>query len=242
MKSVKSICGIMGLLMMIVSLGCKDSNSSVNSIGPTSTNVSSTYEPIEMKDSIETPSVMSYDTAKWVDLTSLLNHAQFEIKYASEDNFTGKKIYDCPACYVRKELSAGIVSIEQQAYELGLGLLIYDCYRPSVYQQRLWDVKPDPRYVMPPSKGSNHSRGIAIDLTLFELESGELLDMGTDFDHLGAESHRDHPKLSEAAKANRELLLQLMRNNNFNSIRTEWWHFDYKNKNFPVESFTWNCD
>ncbi len=239
MRSVKLI---IGLFLFSFNIGCKDSNSSLNSTVQNSNIVSSIEVSPETKDSIGDPLAVVIDTTKWVDLSLILNYALFDIKYATKDNFTGKIIYDCPACFVRKELAARINRIEQQAYEIGLGLFIYDCYRPSIYQQRLWDAKPDRRYVMHPDKGSNHSRGISIDLTLYELANGNLLDMGSDFDHLGKESHRDYLNLSTSAKSNREKLVQLMTQNNFTSIRTEWWHFDYKNRNFPLESFTWKCD
>lgn len=239
---MNSVNFIVGLFILIFILGCQESNSVLNSSVKSSAVVSINEEPLELNDSIQDLLALDIDTTKWVDLSLALNYAHFDIRYATIDNFTGKQIYDCPACYIRKELAAEIIRVEQQANAMGFGLLIYDCYRPSGYQQRLWEAMPDRRYVMHPSKGSNHSRGVAIDLTLFALESDELLDMGTDFDHLGMESHRDYANLSETAIVNREILLQLMTKNNFRSIRTEWWHFDYKNRNFPLESFMWNCD
>jgi D-alanyl-D-alanine dipeptidase len=93
-----------------------------------------------------------------------------------------KQIYDCARCYMRPEAAEQLRLIRDELKEkYGYGIRIFDCYRPGPYQQRLWDIVPDPNYVTPPNKGSMHSRGLAIDLTLTD-KSGRDLDMGTPFD------------------------------------------------------------
>jgi len=119
---------------------------------------------------------------------------------------------------------------------------MFDCYRPAPYQQRLWDKVPNPSYVTPPSKGSMHSRGAAVDLTLVQLNTGKELDMGTPYDFFGREAHIDFTNLPEATFKNRTKLRQALEEGGFKGIRTEWWHFSYKGKSWPLSNWVWPCD
>ncbi|MDR0292103.1 MAG: M15 family metallopeptidase, partial [Elusimicrobium sp.] len=153
----------------------------------------------------------------------------FDMRYAGADNFTGKKIYDFKSCWLRKDTADAVV----KAYNLlqkrrpGLTFLFYDCYRPQSAHQKLWDTAPDARYVAPPAKGSRHSRGMAVDLTLAD-EGGNPLEMPTNFDSFSPLAHMNYDggKISAAARQNRELLKQIMLSAGFSYTRTEWWHFD----------------
>jgi len=195
------------------------------------------------KDSFEyAKKAPSWDTLLWSDITKLISDAKFDIKYATTDNFTGKVIYDCPACLLRREAATGLVAAAKELRALGYGLIIYDCYRPAPYQQRLWDVVPDPRYVAPPTKGSNHSRGMAIDLSLYFIQTGEELDMGTPYDFFGIEAHPGYPKLGAIPTENRQLLTAAMEQAGFEPITSEWWHYDFKGKRYDVSDFLWNCN
>jgi|GEM_PF-1266713 len=153
----------------------------------------------------------------------------FDMRYATPNNCTKKVIYDFNACWLRDDAARALV----KAYTLlqkrrpGTTFLFYDCYRPSSYHQKLWDAFPDARYVAPPAKGSRHSRGMAVDVTLAG-EDGTPLEMPTEFDNFSPRAHADYNgrKISAEAKANRELLKQVMVAAGFYYTRTEWWHFD----------------
>lgn len=165
-----------------------------------------------------------------------------DIKYATNDNFTKKKIYDCGKCYLRPEAAAKLVEIHNVLKEkYGYGIKVFDCFRPRPYQQRLWDIMPNPSYVTPPEKGSMHSRGLAVDLTIVD-KNGKDLDMGTPYDFFGKEAHQDFTGHSSDINKNRKLLKSIMEENGFGSIRTEWWHYSYRTKSYPLDDWVWECE
>ena len=163
-----------------------------------------------------------------------------DIRYATANNFTKSKIYDCPNCLLRPEAAAAIVQAHQILKKKGLGLKMFDCYRPRPYQQRLWDKVPNADYVTPPAKGSMHSRGAAVDLTIVD-GNGRELDMGTPYDYFGVAAHTDHTDLPAKVLANRKLLRETLEAVGFKGIRTEWWHFSYQSKTFPFSDYVWPC-
>ena len=123
--------------------------------------------------------------------------------------------------------------------QYGYGLKVFDCFRPRPYQQRLWDIVPDPDYVTPPNKGSMHSRGLAVDLTIVD-EKGKDLDMGTPYDFFGKEAHTDYTGHNAEVNKNRQLLKSTMVKVGFKGIRTEWWHFSIPAK-YPLDEWVWAC-
>lgn len=176
---------------------------------------------------------------KEIDNTSGID---IDIKYATKDNFTKKKIYDCGKCYLRPEAAAKLLEIHNVLKEKhGYGIKVFDCFRPRPYQQRLWDIMPNPSYVTPPEKGSMHSRGLAVDLTIVD-KNGKELDMGTPYDFFGKEAHQDYAGHSTEINKNRKLLKSIMEENGFGSIRTEWWHYSYRTKSYPLDDWVWECE
>ena len=158
-----------------------------------------------------------------------------ELAYASENNFTGKKIYDFYNAYLRygtvKKLAAACHELEQ----LGLSILIWDGYRPVSAQAALWEVCPDPAYVSHPVTGTRaHCRGNAVDLTLYDLETGQLLPMPTVFDNFSALADRDYSDCTPEAAENARLLEQIMEKHGFKPYKAEWWHFT-DTDSYPVD-------
>ncbi|THH40084.1 hypothetical protein E4021_08835 [Neolewinella litorea] len=164
-----------------------------------------------------------------------------EIRYATDSNFMERRIYDCGRCFYRPAVARALLAVHHDLRPLGLGLKMYDCYRPGPYQQRLWDVMPDARYVAHPARGSVHSRGAAADLTVVELATGRELDMGTPYDFFGEEAYTTTTDLPEPVLKNRRTLQEAMRRRGFSTIRTEWWHFNYGGPRFPLSEWTWAC-
>lgn len=174
-------------------------------------------------------------------VTDLDPSIKLDIRYATANNFTKSKIYDCPQCLLRPEAAKAIVKAQNALKKKGLGLKMFDCYRPRPYQQRLWDKVPNPDYVTPPAKGSMHSRGAAVDLTIVD-GKGQELDMGTPYDFFGREAHTDNNDLPQQVLSNRRLLRQTMEAAGFKGIRTEWWHFSFQSKDWPLSDYVWPCD
>ncbi len=152
-----------------------------------------------------------------------------------------QKIYDCGRCFYRPDVADALLAAQRQLASRGLGLKMFDCYRPGPYQQRLWDVLPDARYVAPPTRGSAHSRGAAADLTLIDLGSGKELDMGTPYDYFGEEAYTTTTDLPDTVLANRKLLQDVLISHGFATIRTEWWHFNYNGPRPPLSEWVWPC-
>lgn len=158
-----------------------------------------------------------------------------ELAYATEENFTGQKIYDFYNAYLRygtvKKLAAVCAELEQQ----GLGILIWDGFRPVSAQAALWEVCPDPLFVSHPVTGTRtHCRGNAVDLTLCDLETGEALPMPTGFDDFSALGDRDYSDCTPEAAANARLLETVMEKHGFKPFWAEWWHFT-DTESYPVD-------
>lgn len=176
----------------------------------------------------------------FVEIARLDPSIRQEIRYATDNNFTHAVIYDCPNCLLRPEVADALVVANKILNKKGLFLKVFDCYRPQPYQQRLWDKVPNPDYVTPPTKGSMHSRGAAVDLTIVDSDGREL-NMGTSYDFFGAEAHTDYLKLPAEVLVNRRLLRETMEAAGFKGIRTEWWHFSYQKKQYPLSDYVWPC-
>lgn len=151
-----------------------------------------------------------------------------DMRYASNHNFTGRKVYDDDRCALRPQAASCLHKAAVAARMAGLTIKVLDAYRPATAQQVFWELCPDPRYVANPSEGSNHTRGVAVDVTLVDAQ-GEELNMGTSFDYMHEESHHNCPSLPEDAQRNRLLLLGIMLNAGFCPMPTEWWHYQLPN-------------
>lgn len=179
--------------------------------------------------------------ADFIELTTLAPSIRLDIRYATANNFTKTKIYDCARCLLRPEAAQALAEAQEILQKKGYSLKMFDCYRPRPYQQRLWDKVPNPDYVTPPAKGSMHSRGAAVDLTIVDAKGMEL-DMGTPYDFFGEKAHTDYTKLSATILANRDLLRKTLESVGFKGIRTEWWHFSFQKKQFPLADYIWPCE
>ena len=165
----------------------------------------------------------------------------YDLKYATEDNFMGKRVYDCPKCYTRVRTARALIAANREFMEKGVRIRFFDCYRPNSVQYKMWEIMPNPQYVANPRKGSIHNRGGAVDITLETLQ-GTPLDMGTDFDFFGKRAYHDNRALPKKILDNRLLLRETMEKYGFWSVRTEWWHYNLKAASgYPVSDFRWPC-
>jgi zinc D-Ala-D-Ala dipeptidase len=180
---------------------------------------------------------------------STISGIAVDLRYASPDNFVGRDLYspyDCAWLHVDAAAALETMVAWLAARQPGLTPLVLDALRPQRVQQQLWDALDGTglrMYLADPARGSIHSFGMALDITLLD-ERGRELDMGTGFDDL---SERSHPaleaellargELTAAQVANRQLLRDAMRHAGFVGINSEWWHFDCGDRELVRRTF-----
>lgn len=169
-----------------------------------------------------------------INIHSVNPRILLDIKYATHDNFVGCAVYTHSLAFAVQEVAHKLDQAQLLLEELGLGLKIWDAYRPLPVQHILWDKVPDPRYVADPKKGSVHNRGAAVDVTLVDSSGVELV-MPTGFDDFTERAHLDFADLSDEILHNRELLVATMTSVGFKPFATEWWHYDDLNaEEYPL--------
>lgn len=160
-----------------------------------------------------------------------------DIRYATENNFAGQKMYTSDKCYLQQDAAEALAKAAQYAAQEDspFYLCLYDCYRPLSAQKTMWDIHPVPGQVANPKTGSNHNRGTAIDLGPCDA-NGYPLEVPTQFDDFSEQAYAyAREGVSPAAQNNRAALQKVMRKAGFTTIRKEWWHFNYKNANkYPI--------
>lgn len=178
----------------------------------------------------------------FVNLKDYSKDFVYDMKYATSDNFLKAKVYDCAECFLRLKTVKAMLNANAEFMKKGYKIKIFDCYRPLDIQKKMWKIVPNPEYVANPSKGSIHNRGGAVDITLVDT-NGVALDMGTTFDFFGIEASHNYQNLSKEIKSNRALLKTIMIQNGFNSLDSEWWHYNLKSAlNDKVSNAKWKCD
>lgn len=193
----------------------------------------------------------------FVDAATVVPGLRTDIRYAGAHNFTGAPVtgYAAPRCWLTRQAADALAAVQADLAPRGLGLLVYDCYRPLRAVARFvdWAKRPGEetgkREFYPDiaknklfvegyiAARSAHSRGSTVDLTLVELGRGRPLEMGTPFDLFGPASHPDAPGLPPAASADRALLAEAMARRGFAGYDKEWWHFTLRDEPYPATAF-----
>ncbi|WP_322757058.1 M15 family metallopeptidase [Synechococcus sp. CBW1107] len=163
-----------------------------------------------------------------VSLTAISPRPLLELRYASPYNFMGEVLYDQPLAQLRCPVALALQQVQQDLAREGLGLKIWDAYRPLSVQERMWQKIRDPRYVSDPSvNAGRHTRGTAVDVTLVD-RKGKALVMPSDFDDFTAAAHVGSPMATSEQAAHARRLQEAMERRGFVVFPTEWWHFDWK--------------
>lgn len=192
----------------------------------------------------------------FVYVTEIIPNIKQDMRYFGSNNFVGRPItgYKKPVCILSSAAAHALLKVQTALNEQNLGLLVYDCYRPqmAVNDFILWSQNSDERtkslfypnidkkelfkrgYI---ARRSGHTRGSTVDLTIVDLTSNQVLDMGTPFDYLDPLSHPDNRDITPEQFKNRMLLRSLMSKHGFMPIRTEWWHFTLKNEPYKNTYF-----
>lgn len=167
-----------------------------------------------------------------IDLMDGRLDADFQIAYATDDNFTGRPIYKCARALLQPEAAEKLSKAAELAKRLDLRFRIFDAFRPTEAQWALWRFTGGGDYVADPRKGGPHTRGVAVDVTLLGAD-GAALDMGGPFDELSENAWAD-ALVTPAQQRNRHLLLGLMTAAGWDCYLKEWWHFQlFEPRRFP---------
>ncbi len=174
-------------------------------------------------------SVKADSNNRLINIQQYIPGIKLDIRYAGKNNFTGIAVYDREVAYARLPVAKALAAVQKELNKQGLGLKIYDAYRPYSVTVKFFEIASDKNFVANPKKGSRHNRGCAIDLTLIKLKNGKELKMPTEYDSFAAEASPDNMDLPNRVIKNRDLLIAEMKKQGFTVLYNEWWHFDFKN-------------
>ncbi len=195
--------------------------------------------------------------AGFVDATSVVPGLQVDMRYAGEHNFVDRRVdgYEAPVCLLTTQAAQALAQVQADLARLGLGLKVFDCYRPqrAVAHFARWardlddqstkaefypNVDKDQLFALGYiAEHSGHSRGSTADVTIVDLASGAEIDMGSPFDLFDTRSWPLDQTVSAQAQANRLILQTAMMRHGFRPLREEWWHFTLINEPHPETYF-----
>ncbi len=195
---------------------CVSQNISVNKYGL----------EVVSKKKVYIAEVQHDSTKHLIELKSLMPNVVYDLKYATTDNFTHQKIYSqATVTFLRLPAAQALAAAQRELNEEGVGLKIWDAYRPYTVTEKFWQLVPDERYAANPATGSGHNRGIAVDVTLIDLKTGKELLMPTGFDNFSDTAHCAFMNLTTDIINHRALLISTMEKHGFKVLESEWWHF-----------------
>lgn len=177
---------------------------------------------------ISVPKEANKREANLIELVKLDKTIKLDIKYATADNFVGKPVYPEARAFLQRPAAEAIVRVHQWLGKQGLGIVVYDGYRPWAITKLFWEaVREDQRkFVADPAKGSKHNRGCAIDLSIYDLKTGQAIPMPSGYDEFTERASPDYMGGTIEGRTNRDKLRKLMEANGFTVNPNEWWHFD----------------
>ncbi len=161
-----------------------------------------------------------------VDLSTL--GIPLDVRYATDNNFMKQVLYPVAKSYLRAPPARALAEVQRELAPRGLGVKVFDAYRPYRVTEAMWEPIKNPDYVADPAKGSRHNRGAAVDLTLIDLATGNELVMPTPYDDFTSRASHAFTDLPPDALANRALLREVMTKHGFDPLPSEWWHYDFR--------------
>jgi len=173
------------------------------------------------------------------ELVKLDPTIKLDIRYATRNNFLGRPVYKEARAFLQKPAAEALVRVHQKLREKGYGIVVFDGYRPWSVTKIFWDVTPQDKkiFVADPSQGSRHNRGCAVDLSMYELASGKIVQMPSEYDEMTERAHINYACGTPEAKHLREMLRSAMESEGFAVYEPEWWHYDYKDwKQYPIQN------
>jgi CubicO group peptidase (beta-lactamase class C family)/D-alanyl-D-alanine dipeptidase len=174
-----------------------------------------------------------------VDLSTLDPTIKFDIRYATTNNFLSTPFYTTAKAYLQRPAAESVLQVHQQLKPLGYGLIIFDAYRPWFVTKMFWDGTPEKfhDFVADPRRGSRHNRGCAVDLGIYDLKTGKVIEMVAGYDEFSDRSYPDYLGGTTRQRWHRDLLRRMMEANRFTVVKEEWWHFDYLGwQDYPISN------
>lgn len=169
-----------------------------------------------------------------IPLKNYIPDILIDLRYATPYNFMHRVLYHHSEALLRRPAARALDSVQRMLRTKGYTLKIWDAYRPYSITEKMWEPVKDDRYAADPHTGSGHNRGIAVDLTIVSLHTGQELDMGTGFDNFTDSAHHNFP-LPDSIAANRLLLKTTMEQFGFKALPSEWWHYALPDANrYPL--------
>lgn len=165
------------------------------------------------------------DSTDLVNIQTIIPDIIVDIRYATNNNLLGQAIYNFNKCYLRETTANKLKNAFNEFKEIGVGLKVYDGYRPLSVQQQMWKLIPDDRFLANRENGNRHSRGTSVDVTLVDLDGVEI-NMGSIYDAVGPAAERNYADLNERTRIFRDILLSVMAKHGFVGSDKQWWHFD----------------
>ncbi len=181
--------------------------------------------------------------ADLLELVKLDKTVKLDIRYARTDNFVGKVVYKEARAFLQRPAAEAVIRVHKLLKTQGLGIVIFDGYRPWSITKLFWEVTPDDKrkFVANPKTGSRHNRGCAVDLSIYDLKTGKLVPMPSDFDEFTERASPNYQGGTAEETKNRELLRKLMEAEGFTVNNNEWWHFDYKDwQSYAIYDISFN--
>jgi D-alanyl-D-alanine dipeptidase len=179
-----------------------------------------------------------------VELTSLDPSLKLDIRYATVNNFMRSVFYDEARAFMQRPAAEALARAQRELAAYGYGLLIHDAYRPWYVTKMFWDATPEDMkiFVANPANGSRHNRGAAVDLTLYDLRTGEPIEMVGTYDEFTERSYPNYMGGTSRQRWHRQLLRRVMENAGFDVYRFEWWHFDHEDwDKYPIQNLTFDA-
>ncbi len=172
-----------------------------------------------------------------VELIKLDPTIKLDIRYATDNNFMSTPLYSQARAFLQRPAAQALLRAHRALRKQGYGLLIHDGYRPWFVTKMFWEATPDDKkiFVADPAKGSRHNRGCAVDLTLYDLKTGEAVEMPSGYDEMTKRAYADYPGGMDEQRDRRAILRRAMEKEGFKVNPEEWWHFDYKDwEKYPI--------
>lgn len=171
-----------------------------------------------------------FKTSDLVELVKLDSTIHLDIRYATNNNLVGRPVYREARAFLQRPAAEALVKINNELKPLGYGLLVFDGYRPWSVTKLFWDITSleNKIFVANPKEGSRHNRGCAIDLSIYEIESGKEIQMTGQYDEMSERSGINYKGGTEEQRKVRDLLKSKMEENNFIVYEHEWWHYDFQ--------------
>lgn len=175
--------------------------------------------------------------ADLVELTALEPGIRLDVRYARSDNFLGRPVYREARAFLQRPAAEAVARVHRKLAEKGYGLMVFDGYRPWAVTKAFWDATPEDKklFVANPARGSRHNRGCSVDLTLYHLDTGKAVDLGSGYDEFSPRSYATWEGGTKEQLDGRDLLRGAMEREGFFVYPWEWWHFDFKDwRDFPL--------